>query len=670
MKNIRNLETKYLQAKIEYYEGKQSMSDAEFDRLENELKNLGSKVIEQIGHKRSDFDFPHPTKMLSLDKIQTEEIDDEIDYKETEFLKWYDKMVDILRKNGISEKEIDDIFLIYSPKFDGNGINIIYINGELSVVLTRGDGFMGKNVTDRFFDLLPKYLNADHNILENKTLEIRCEVVMDIKDFDKINEDRVIDGLEPLANSRNATAGWLSGDEFDPHIMKKLILKPLHFILDGEQVEEIPFINNDYYYNVDIYKDFHYCDYADVIKSMIEFRKNSNVQLDGVVINFPIKYNEILGIHNSGKFPNYGIAVKYVPEEVTTEVLGVEWNVGRSGELSPVVLLKPVELAQTIVKRASGYNAGYILSEGLGTGSVVSICKAGDIIPEIQTVISSNFDITLPEFCPDCGTKLYLEDIHLRCPNPECLGKLAKILHATAKAIDIRGCGSEVFKKFGSDFNNLYDLLCFVLGNQDNHQGFVKYGFKPNSRSLQIFIAAFTNIKSLTYAKAILLFGFQNVGLKLGEQVAKLYNGIEPDFSGQQKALVEFFQRETNMSHIRSRIFRLEEFFNIKIDKPKNNNLNSNIMETNVNQEAEMKSIYVCMTGSPKSAGWETKKEFLNDVDIHNFDFDFVDCEITNKECKYLVTNDLSSSTSKMKEATKRNIPILTYEEFAEKFGN
>jgi DNA ligase (NAD+) len=173
--NIQNLETQYLKAKIAYYDGKPLMSDAAFDILEAELKALGSKVIEQVGSKRKDFDFQHPNKMKSLGKFQMEDTDGVTNYCEAEFKQWLSSRQSILAKHGLSLN-----CMFYGPKFDGSAINIIYRNGKLESVLTRGDGTFGKDASDRFRKHLPSTFDYDGEIAE-----IRCEGVMAAKTFNE-----------------------------------------------------------------------------------------------------------------------------------------------------------------------------------------------------------------------------------------------------------------------------------------------------------------------------------------------------------------------------------------------------------------------------------------------------------------------------------------------------
>jgi DNA ligase (NAD+) len=362
MQDIKKLEAQYLSAKISYYEGNPTMTDAEFDALEQILIKEGSKVHEQVGSKRKDFDFPHPTRMLSLAKIQTEKDNNKYD----EFYKWFSKRASIVGKMGM---------LYASPKFDGSAINIIYRNGNLESILTRGDGFYGKTITNRLKSHVPPVIS------EKGIVQIRCEVVIDVNVFKKKYADE-------FANARNFVAGILGKDEEDKEKLNDLTIIPLHYIVDGEHqtldsriFSEYPNVKTNWN------TAFVYEDYGKVLKLIEKERESLNFQLDGMVISFPEQVRSELGENDHD--PHWSVAIKFPAEEVVSEVVDIEWNISKRGELTPVVIMKPVQLMGSLVKRASAYNAGYIIKNKIKPGAIISLRKSGDIIPEILSVIYS-----------------------------------------------------------------------------------------------------------------------------------------------------------------------------------------------------------------------------------------------------------------------------------------
>lgn len=621
--DIKSLERLYLKAKVAYYDGNPIMTDSTFDALEEKLKMLGSKIIEQVGSKRKDFDFPHPTKMLSLSKIQTEENN----YKEKEFIDWFNDKIKIIGK-PIS-------YLIFSPKFDGSAINIIYKNKLLESVLTRGDGYFGKDVTDRFSEYLPKTIDEFDGIVE-----IRCEAVMPKSIFKEKYADK-------FANARNIVAGIIGKDEIDIEKIKDLILIPVNLLVNGKY-QNITllenFIKKSFIFSKTLYTNIIKItlqNYINTIKIWEIIRKDFNIQLDGIVFSFYPEYREILGENEHD--PEWAIAIKFVPEEVITEVIGIEWNLGKTGELTPVIQLSPVKLAGTIVKRVSGYNAGYIIKNKIGPGTYVSITKAGDIIPEIQEVkIKTSKTFILPDKCPICGSKLKFDNIHLYCNNEECIGKTSRKLASICAILNLKGIAEKTIEPFAKDFNNMYELFMWILKNYNNKDfSLEKYGIKKNSRSHEIFVNAFKNIKSLTYSQVILMMGYEGVGKKLAEQVAKDYCGLETDYKGHEKTLIEKFKNKDIESYIKNAISELESL-GIIVDKPVLNN----------------NDIYICMTGSPKEHGFKTKEEFISKFS------NVKEVSITDPKCNYLITDSLNSISGKMKIAKKLGKKIITYSEF------
>jgi len=638
--STQHLETQYLKAKIAYYEGNPIMSDAAFDVLEKELKENGSKVVNQVGSKRKDFDFPHPNPMLSLAKIQTESVDGVTNYQEDLFNKWFNKIDGIVFKS--TGKHID--FLLGSPKFDGNGINVIYVKGILQSVLTRGDGKSGKDITDRFKKYLPLEIENDGDLLE-----IRCECVINQSVFDKKYLGSREEGK--YANARNFVAGVLGKDDYSLEKVNNLTLIPVAFIVNGNQ-RNLELLPKDIFsetYQLITTPDL----YTDLIKGMEKTRESFPFPLDGVVISAPYEYRGLLGENEHD--PEWSISIKFVPDEVVTRVEGIEWNISKTGEYTPVVLLNPVELAGTIVKRASGYNAGYIVNNHIGGDTFVSIAKAGDIIPEIQSItVQSERAFELPTQCLHCGSTLDFDGIHLTCPNDICYGKIAKKLATACASLDLKNVGGKTIEPFAEDFKNIFEVLKWVRsegewtptnkGSIRHLRSIEKYGIKYDSRSYEIFINAFKSIKSLTYEQVIISLGYDNVGKKLSAQIAREHCGLIPDYTGLERALVTMLHDPDVEDAIKNAVKTLEKL-GILIDKPK--------------KEMETKdTIYVCMTGSPKIFGFPTKAEFIAKFP------NLVDVEITDKRCQYLITDSYDSTSSKMKNAEKKGITIKTYGDF------
>ena len=296
MQDIKRLEATYLRAKIEYYEGTPIMTDSAFDELEQKLIKAGSKVHEQVGAKRKDFDFEHPTRMLSLAKHQTEQIDGITNYAEEEFSAWFNKRTNVLTL---------DTPLSASPKFDGNAINIITKGKDVFQILTRGDGTFGKNITKRFLPAIGTPLILDDlNITEEDTIEIRCEVVIKKSIFEKKY-------AAEFANPRNYVAGVIGKDDYDETKVSELTIVPLQFLLNGKFIGWTHFKNNPFCSkNWDV--PFFECDYVKIIKYYEKLRDENEFLLDGVVIACPIEVREKLGQNDHD--PEWAVAIKFVPD--------------------------------------------------------------------------------------------------------------------------------------------------------------------------------------------------------------------------------------------------------------------------------------------------------------------------------------------------------------------
>lgn len=628
MDNIRSLEEKYLKAKIAYYEGNPIMSDSEFDALESHLKSIGSKAPHQVGSKRKDFDFSHPTKMLSLAKIQTERAEGGTNYMEEEFRKWYFKRREIA---GPSELRV-------SPKFDGNAINCIYQGTKLVNVLTRGDGISGKDITDRIKLLIENELAlAKLEVTEEDIIEIRCEVVIDVNLFDKKYAGE-------FANARNYVAGVIGKDEYDLQKVSELTVIPLHYLVNGRNVWPGHFQINPVM-GASYEEPMLSREYKEKMKHYEDVRKNRDIpyQLDGIVITFPYMRREKLGENDHD--PEWAIAIKFVPEEIITRVTGIDWKVSKRGEIMPTLELEPVFLDGSTVGRASGYNLGYLVKNGIAPGAKVAIAKAGDIIPEVQRVVVPSImrlsDANMWK-CPACGSDTEVADqIHLMCTNEYCEGKIAKQMSVAVKVLDIHGVGEKTISKFAKKFGNFFESMKWILTQPD---ALGEFGFEIGSRSHQNFINAFKNIKSLTYEQVIQMLGYENVGKKLSIQLSRDHAGLDYDYSHLEKALVAKLRSPEVSNYIKEVVKGLEDL-GISIDRPKDESQNGT-------------SIGVCLTGSPKGAGFATKKEFL-DKFTHLFEV-----SLSDKNCKYLITDSLESTSSKMKTAQKKGIEIKTYKDF------
>lgn len=341
----------YNKAKEAYYSGAPIMSDAEFDELEKEV-GVGA-----VGAVDKDAKFFHPTRMLSLSKYQADKTTGEAPSIEAK--NW---MV------GTGAKEF-----YVTCKYDGNSGNVVYENGKLKMVISRGDGIKGRDITSKIINKIPKTISK----YNEGVLEIRGELIMPNSVFKAKYEGR-------FANPRNMVAGLLGRDEDEG-------TDDIEFVAyDGKYEGEYLTIRdiNSLGFNSK-YKPFEKVfkitdDFDELFAEMVELRKNSEFPLDGFVLKTPVEYRGLLGENDHD--PEWGKAIKFKPEGAITTVENISWSMGKSGEFTPIAILKGVDLDGSIVKRACLYNAGYVKNYGIKKGTKVRIVKAGDIIPQIVEV--------------------------------------------------------------------------------------------------------------------------------------------------------------------------------------------------------------------------------------------------------------------------------------------
>jgi len=249
----------------------------------------------------------------------------------------------------------------------------------------------------------------------------------------------------------------------------------------------------------------------------------------------------------------------------------------------------------------------------------------------------------LPKTCPACKSKLEFDGIHLMCTYENCVGKIAKQLTSALVILDIKGIGEKTIEPFASDFSNIYDLIVAVRSARKYNIPFSlePYGIKDGSRSYELFVEAFMNIKSLNYEKVIQMLGYDNVGEKLSVQLSLEHAGLEYNYANLERALVSKLRSPEVSGYIKEVVEGLENL-GITIDRPK--------------KKEDTGLTGVCMTGSPKAFGFSTKAEFLaKHPNLYEADL---------KDALFLVTDDLSSTSSKMKDAFKKGIKIKTYGDF------
>ena len=513
----------------EYYVlGNSSVTDKDYDKKYYELvdleKETGYKLPYSPTQRVGDVILPefkkytHKARLWSLDKAQTLE----------EIREWHNRNIKFLEEyNRTSDEELPPLKYILTKKFDGLTINLSYDeNGVLVTGATRGTGAIGEDVTAQVKTIKSIPLKIDcHDFLE-----IHGEAIMTTEAFEKYNSE----ADTPLKNLRNGAAGALRNLNVAETAKRNLSA----FFYDVGYKEGAPFKTYMEMLNFIKVKGFPMDDYIRECKTLDEIQKeidyirdirfDLNYDIDGLVIAIDdIRTRELLGY--TVKFPKWAIAYKFEAQEATTKLLDVEWNVGRSGRVSPTAILEPVELAGVTVKRATLNNMDDIARKGVRLGAEVFVRRSNDVIPEIMGVVPESLEgtkeIEEPKVCPACGAHLVHEGVHIYCENTlGCKPQMVKtIVHfAGREAMNIAGfserTAEQLFEKLDiRDISDLYKLEYEKLLDLD------KFGPKK----AQNLLDAIEKSKDCTLEAFLYSLGIPNVGVKTAKDLVKRFESLE-----------------------------------------------------------------------------------------------------------------------------------------------
>lgn len=498
-------------AKEYYEEDSPVVSDAEYDALYDELvywENLTGIVLpdsptHRVGGKPSSHFKPHTHKirLYSLDKAKTIE--------ETEaFLQRVKKEIGIIPEMTVENK------------FDGLTLSITYENGKIKVAATRGDGETGEDVTAQVKTIRTVPLEIDYKGL----IEIQGEVIMRISVFKEYNETAV----EPLKNPRNAAAGAVRNLDAKVTASRKLDFiaynigySEKHFETQSEIRQFL--IGQGFYTDETFLLTDDLSKISEKLAEIESGRSDLDFLIDGAVLKVnKLSYRDELGF--TSKFPKWALAYKFAPEETTTILEDVKWQISRTGKLNPLAILRPVDLMGVTVKRATLNNISDIQRKDIKINSRVFIRRSNDVIPEITGVAEhyeNSLEIVPPSVCPDCGSPVRREGVFLYCDNMKCAPQIISSLdHFASKgAMNIEGLSEKTAEQLFNDLNvhtpdNLYDLTEEMLMTLD--------GFKE--KKANNLIKNIASSKETTLDRFIFALGIPNVGKKAAQLLAQRYS--------------------------------------------------------------------------------------------------------------------------------------------------
>lgn len=668
MENIEK-EIKRLREEIErynyyYYSMNESLiSDVEYDKLLKNLEKLEKENPQfanelspsvNVGSSLKDTKFEkvtHKSPMLSLsNSYNIGDIED--------FMKRAEKII-LQERSG--KTKIDYVLEV---KLDGLSISVTYEKGKLVKAVTRGDGIIGEDVTENVMQIksVPKFLK------ENIDIEVRGEIVLPISKFHELNKKRMEEGEEIFANPRNAASGTLR--QIDAEIVKERGLDCyFYFIVDSEK------------YNLLTHKDA--LDYierlglkttgiGEVVESVeelekrIEFwgteREKLDYETDGMVIKVnSLELWNILG--STTKSPRWAIAYKFPAKQVSTKLLDITWQVGRTGKVTPVAELEEVEVSGSRVKRASLHNFDEIERKDIRIGDRVIIEKAAEIIPQvvksIKEVRTGEEKIVVPPVnCPICNSVLEKEEglVELKCVNKHCMGKVqGKIEYFVSRdGMNIIGLGERIIERFLElgfikDITGIYNLKNL----RQNIAGLEKMGEK----SVENLLNSIEESKKRDYSKTLYALGIPYVGKFLGNLLAEKSKNIETLMNMTEEELLMIDGVGEKVA--KSVYSFMREPVNIEIiEKLKNAGVNFTLLKENKVEKDVFQGKNFLVTGKLEKF---TRKEIQEEIEK----FGGKNLSAVSKNLDYLIVG--KDAGSKLKKAQDiGTIKILSEEEFFE----
>ena len=637
------------QANFEYYvKDDPTMSDYDYDhklrRLE-ELEGAHPELVtpdsptQRVGGKALE-SFTQVTHRVPLESLQ-----DVFDFDE---LRAFDQRV-----RGVEPK----VSYSVEPKVDGLSVALEYQDGQFVRGATRGDGLVGEDVTENLKTVKSIPLSIPD---VPGTLIVRGEVYMPKKVFHALNEEREKRGEALFANPRNAAAGSLR--QLDPKIAAQRRLDIAVFNIQWAENEDFHSHTQGINYLAD--KGFKVIPHVSCstieeavaqVQAIGEGRENYPFDIDGAVIKVDdLAQRQTLG--STAKFPRWAAAYKYPPEVKPSRLTDIVIQVGRTGVLTPKAVLEPVRLAGTTVTNATLHNQDFITEKDIRIGDTVLVRKAGEIIPEVLSVVMEKrpddaVPYRFPEVCPECGAPVARDEdgAHIRCTGAECPAQLLRNLahFASRDAMDIEGLGIAVVEnlvKAGlvKTPGDLYFL----------HEEDVAELERMGKKSAQNLLSAIEKSKSQDLSRLLFAFGIRQVGQKAGKILAQRFGSLD----NLQSATVEELTQVDDIGAITAQ--SIVDWF----ASPQSQHLIARLKEAGVNMQAEQKG------EDQRFAG----KTFVLTGTLDRFTRAEATKMIENrggkaagsvsKKTTYVVAGEAAGS--KLRKAQELGVPVLTQEEF------
>lgn len=635
-------------ARLYYVEDRNEISDYEYDMMQRELKQLEDNFPQLI---RKD----SPTQRVGgapvsifekvTHKVQMGSLQDVFSFEEVR------SFVDTVRKG------VDDPHFVVEPKIDGLSVSLEYHNGEFVIGSTRGDGFVGEDVTQN----LKTVKSIPVSISEKLPLiEVRGETYMPRDVFLRLVKEQEENDEQPFKNPRNAAAGSLR--QKDPKVAAKRDLDI--FVFNVQQIEGKTLTSHKQ--SLDYIKELGFktipgyvrVSTADEVIAQIEKigeqRFDLPYDIDGVVIKVDdFAQREVLG--STAKVPKWAVAYKFPPEEKNSKLLDIELNVGRTGVVTPVAVFEPVFLAGTSVSRATLHNQDFINEKNIGIGDTIRVRKAGDIIPEVLGSVEKHSEgvFSLPDKCPVCGSQLVRseEEAAIRCPNVDCPAQIFRsIVHFASKgAMNIDGLGPQIVRvlldnELISSVADLYQLKISDITELDN--------FKE--KSANNLLGAIEASKSNSLDRLVFALGIRNIGQASAKLLCDKFGDLDNIMAATAEQIAEIDGFGEVMAASVYKAFHEEHMIKL-IERLKQSGLNTSYVKVQVDDRFAGKTFV--LTGTLPTLKRDEAKALIEK-------FGGKASGSVSKKTSYVLAGE--EAGSKLTKAQELGIEIITEEQFRE----
>jgi DNA ligase (NAD+) len=461
---VKKVSKDIIKYKRAYYAGNPLISDLEYDELEEKLRAIDpdNPVLNIVGNVDGG-NILHDPPMLSCDKKKD--------------------MKSVLRWAG-------DRDIIWGYKVDGMSLEIEYVDGEIFRGSTRGNGFMGEEITRNVLKIsnIPKKIPATGNI------KVRGEAYISIQDFENI---LLVEGVKHRS-ARNLATGTLLSKESGLVSSRNVCFISFEIIMDEEMdaISKISMLEKWGFEVADMGK-IEKEEIEEIHSSVEKNRNDIKYEIDGIVLKYNDP-NDREDVGSTSHHPKWMVALKFDSDSKNSEIVDIQWQVGKSGTITPVAIIEPVELCGAVIRKVTMHNAAYVKENGIGIGDVVEVIRSGDVIPKIEKVVENNDNPEpIPDYCPECASKVKYDGIRAVCTNKNCNAQMKRKVVNFTNVVGIEHLGNKTIQRlfdigYISSAPDLYNLTKTMLEDEFGLNGLKIHKEIQSKRilPLDIFLAS------------------------------------------------------------------------------------------------------------------------------------------------------------------------------------